>query len=136
LKCFEYRHTIGFEETNVVGNVYYVNHLRWQGRCREMFLREHAPCVLEEMARGLALVTTNCSCEYLEELSAFDPVVVSMRLSSIGQSRITMEFEYWRGETLVARGSQGVACMRRENGVMRAEALPLKLRAALEPYAR
>ena len=40
MKAFEYRHVVGFEETNLVGNVYYVNHLRWQGRCREMFLRD------------------------------------------------------------------------------------------------
>ena len=37
-KYFEYLHTVGFEETNLVGNVYYVNYLRWQGRCRELFL--------------------------------------------------------------------------------------------------
>ncbi|HVR11545.1 MAG TPA: acyl-CoA thioesterase, partial [Thermoanaerobaculia bacterium] len=43
MRYFEYRHLVGFEETNLVGNVYYVNHLRWQGRCREMFLLEHAP---------------------------------------------------------------------------------------------
>ena len=28
---YEYRHVVGFEETNLVGNVYFVNHLRWQG---------------------------------------------------------------------------------------------------------
>ena len=31
---YEYRHIVSFEETNLVGNVYYVNYLRWQGRCR------------------------------------------------------------------------------------------------------
>ncbi|NUP02426.1 MAG: acyl-CoA thioesterase, partial [Nonomuraea sp.] len=43
---YEYLHTVGFEETNLVGNVYYVNYLRWQGRCREMFLKERAADVL------------------------------------------------------------------------------------------
>ena len=46
---YEYRHVVGFEETNLVGNVYYVNYVRWQGRCREMFLLEHAPSVLDEL---------------------------------------------------------------------------------------
>ena len=31
MKSFEYRHVVGFEETNLVGNVYYVNHLRLAG---------------------------------------------------------------------------------------------------------
>src|SRR5882672_2394132 len=42
-RAYEYRHIVGFEETNLVGNVYYVKHVAWQGRVREMFLREHVP---------------------------------------------------------------------------------------------
>src|SRR6185503_8944656 len=75
MRAFEYNHVVGFEETNLVGNVYYVNHLRWQGRCREMFLREKAPSVLADLNNGLCLVTTRCSCEYLAEVSAFDEIV-------------------------------------------------------------
>ena len=136
MKAYEYRHTVGFEETNLVGNVYYVNHLRWQGRCREMFLREHAPSVLSELAKDLALVTTHCSCDYLEELAAFDEVVIRMTLAAIGQSRMTMDFEYWRAGTLIARGAQHIACMRRQNGSMQPAAIPAELRAALEPYMK
>src|SRR6267142_3014015 len=98
MRIYEYRHVVGFEETNLVGNVYYVNHLRWQGRCREMFLRDHAPSVLQEISAGLAVVTTHCSCDYLEELAPFDEISVRMRLALPGQSRVTLDFEYWRGD--------------------------------------
>jgi enediyne biosynthesis thioesterase len=141
LRAFEYRHRVGFEETSLVGNVYFVNHLSWQGRCREMFLREHAPSVLEDMHAGLCLVTTRCACEYLDELVAFDEVIVRMRLADLVQNRMTLAFEYWRrhptgAETLVARGEQGVAFMRREASGMAPAAIPLALREALEPFAR
>ena len=43
MRYYEYRHVVTFRETNLVGNVYYTNHLEWQGRCRELFLRDHAP---------------------------------------------------------------------------------------------
>ena len=142
MKPYEYRHRVGFEETSLVGNVYYVNHLRWQGRCREMFLREHAPEVLRQLGDGLALATIRCSCDYLAELQAFDEVVVRMRLAAMAQNRITLDFEYWRrsaaGEELVARGEQQVACMRREpgaGGAMVAAPIPAALREALRPYA-
>ena len=139
MKAYEYRHLVGFEETNLVGNVYYVNHLRWQGRCREMFLRDHAPEILEELSRGLALATVRCSCDYLAELEAFDPVVIRMRLGGIVQNRITLLFEYWRpggdGEELVARGEQVVACMRREGKRAVPTSIPPALREALKPYA-
>ena len=36
MNVYEYRHIVGFEETSFVGNVYYVNHLHWQGRAREV----------------------------------------------------------------------------------------------------
>lgn len=139
MKFYEYRHVVGFEDTNVLGNVYYVNHLRWQGRCRELFLREHAPEVLDELASGLRLVTTRCSCEYQAELSPFDEVAVRMRLGSLVQNRINMVFEYWRitndAEDLVARGEQQVACMHLEGGKLVPVQIPRSLREALKPYA-
>jgi enediyne biosynthesis thioesterase len=137
LKFYEYRHVVGFEETNLVGNVYYVNPLRWQGRCREMFLRDNAPEVLDELSHGLALATVRISCDYLAELFAFDEVAVRMRLGGVMQNRITLLFEYWRlpGEELAARGEQVVACMRREGEKTVPTAVPVALREALKPYA-
>lgn len=138
MRAYEYRHIIGFEETNLVGNVYYANHVRWQGRCREMFLREHAPAVIEALHEGFALVTTRVSCEYFAELSAFDELVIRMRLGELRQNRITMIFDYWRltpdGEELVARGEQQVACMQREGELLAAAPVPEQLRRALEEY--
>ena len=138
-QAYEYRHIVGFEETSLVGNVYYLNHLRWQGRCREMFLRQHCPEILHALERDLALVTLGCSCEYLAELTAFDEVVVKMYLGEIVQNRITMLFEYFRqsedGEQVVARGEQRVACMHREGRKTTPAQVPQALRAALEAYS-
>src|SRR5438128_11951503 len=128
MRAYEYRHVVGFEETNLTGNVYFVNHLRWQGRCREMFLRECAPKVLAEIEAGLALVTTHCSCDYLAELAAFDNIVLRMRLGAITQNRVSMLFDYWRatpeGEQLVARSSQQIACMRRTGASLSPAPIP------------
>ncbi len=136
--AYEYRHIVGLEDTNLVGNVYYANHIRWQGRCREMFLRDHAPELLDEIADGLALVTTRVSCEYLAELAAFDEVVIRMRLAELLPGRVTMRFEYWRstahGDELVAQGEQQIACLRREGIRLIPVPVPESLRRALQPY--
>ncbi len=138
MRAYEYRHRVGFEETNLIGNVYYVNHLRWQGRCREMFLHDHTPTVVDDLSRGLRLVTVRCSCEFLAELTAFDEVLIRMRLGSLMQNRISMLFEYWRPvngtEELVARGEQQVACMRWDGARLTPTPIPSDLRAALEAY--
>lgn len=139
MRTYEYRHIVSFEETNLVGNVYYVNHLRWQGRCREMFLYDHKIDVLKEFAEGLAIVTVRVSCDYMGELVAFDRLIIRMSLGGIVQNRITLRFEYWRegpaGEELIARGEQQVACMRRVGDGLEPTPIPVQLRDALRQYA-
>jgi enediyne core biosynthesis thioesterase len=138
MRSFDYRHVVGFEETNLVGNVYYVNHLRWQGRAREMFLRQYAPEILAEFDHGLALVTLQCSCQYLGELKAFDQVIIRMFLSAIAQNRIAMRFEYWREgvkDELVGRGEQEIACMRRHGEQLLPTSIPVQLREVLAEFA-
>ena len=139
MRFYEYRHIVSFQETNLVGNVYFTNHLNWQGRCREMFLRDHAPEVIDELSRGLSVATVSCACEYFVELTAFDEIIVRMRLTELVQNRLRLAFEYWRqkdgGEELVARGEQQIACMRRAGEVFLPTPVPQTLRAALAAYA-
>lgn len=139
MRAYEYSHVVGFEETNLVGNVYYVNHLRWQGRCREMFLRDYAPELLGDLSNGLSMVTTQCSCEYLGELGPFDEITIRMSLASLQQNRIDLAFEYWRkngaSEELIARGRQQVACMHRNGDRLEAAPVPQGLRQALDLYS-
>lgn len=137
--AFEIRHVVSFEETNLVGNVYFARHLSWQGRCRELFLAAHAPDVAAELSAGLALVTLRCACEYAAELYALDEVAVRMRLDGIAQNRIALGFEYRRlrpgPEQVVALGTQEVACMRRDDGRLVPAPVPPALRDALRAYA-
>jgi enediyne biosynthesis thioesterase len=137
---FEYLHTVGFEETNLVGNVYYVNYLRWQGRCREMFLKSRAPDVLADLQADLKLFTLKVDCEFYAEITAFDELSVRMHLLEVAQTQLSFGFDYVRldpggGETLVARGSQRVACMRGPNARTVPTRVPEALERALVPYA-
>jgi len=136
---FEYRHTVGFEETNLVGNVYYVNYLRWQGRCREMFLYRLAPEVLADLRGDLKLFTLRVDCEFFAEITAFDELAIRMRLVELAQTQVEFSFDYVRldpaGETLVARGRQRVACMRGPNTRTVPTRVPEPLARALQPYA-
>jgi enediyne biosynthesis thioesterase len=137
VRSYEYRHVVTFEETNLVGNVYFTRYLSWQGRCRELFLHDHAPGVLDELGRDLRLVTTRVSCDYFAELLAFDEVIVRMTLQAVSQTRIAMAFQYLRqtgdGTELVARGEQEAACLRvADDGSASPDRIPTELQAALE----
>ena len=139
MRQFEYRHVVTFEDTNVVGNVYFTRYLSWQGTCRELFLREHAPEVFAQLAGDVALVTVRCSCEFFDELRVCDEVVVAMVLREMRQNRVVMGFEYLRiwptRPTVVARGEQEVACMRRIEDALHPEPIPDALRGALEAFS-
>lgn len=135
---YEIRHTVGFEETNLVGNVYYVNYLRWQGRCREMFLKEKAPAVLEEVKDDLKLFTLKVECEFFAEISAFDELSIRMQLEELTQTQVQFSFDYVQVtdgmDKLVARGRQRIACMRGPNADTVPARVPQALQDALAPY--
>jgi enediyne biosynthesis thioesterase len=137
---FELRHRVGFEETNFVGNVYYVNYLRWQGHCREKFLREQAADVLAEITDDdLKLFTLKAECEFFAEITAFDELSIRMRLEDLTQTQIEFSFDYVKlfpdgQEGLVARGSQRIACMRGPNTDTVPARVPAALREALAPF--
>jgi enediyne biosynthesis thioesterase len=135
---YSHRHRVSFEDTNLVGNVYFVRFLSWQGRCRELFLLERAPGVLAELEGSLRLVTLNVSCEYFAELRALDEVAINMSLTYQRQHRIDLGFEYIAlrvgSETLAARGSQEVGCMQQMPDGLVPCGVPAELRTALDPF--
>lgn len=139
--AFLWRPFIAFEDTNLVGNVYFAKYVGWQGRCREAFLAEHAPDVLKMLAADLRLVTIKVSCEYFEELAAFDPLEIEMRLKGQRANRIELEFRYCLERDghrrLAALGSQEIGCMRQpaaDAALIPAE-IPPSLQAALRRYS-
>ncbi|WP_349369156.1 acyl-CoA thioesterase [Salinarimonas sp.] len=136
---YVYAHDVCFRETNVVGNVYFANFLEWQGRCREMFLRDHAPDLLRRIEDGLRLVTLSVGAEFFEELHAFDRVEVRMSLAHRRGNRVAVRFGYWRvgdgAPRLVARGTQEIGIMQAGTGGLTPVPVPDSLADALELYS-
>jgi enediyne core biosynthesis thioesterase len=139
--AYEYEHVVGFEETSLVGNVYFTNYLLWQGHCRELFLRDSAPEVLHMMARReVMFFTHSCSCEYIGEwgFAPLDRVLIRMRLDAFRGGRLTLAFDYHnaeRGEELVARGLQEIYCKAQRDGEWYPEVFPVPLVEALLGFA-
>ncbi|MEU2613195.1 acyl-CoA thioesterase [Micromonospora sp. NPDC007271] len=135
MRVYLYRHLVTFDETNLVGNVYFAHYLHWQGHCRERFLADHAPGVLAAVATGeLALVTVSCAMDYFAECYAMDHVEVEMTLAGRGGNRIEMDFRFRRGDAIVGAGRQTVACMARSGERLVATPVPAELAAALDEY--
>jgi enediyne biosynthesis thioesterase len=135
MKFYEYEHTVGFEETNLVGNVYFANHVKWQGRVREMFLRDHAIEVLDLLKKDLVLVTTKVSCEYFAEIFALDKILIKMNVQEVNLNKVTMKFTYTNfNNKIFAKGEQQIACMKKTNNGVEPTEIPECLKNALLIY--
>jgi enediyne biosynthesis thioesterase len=125
---FEYKFVITFQETNFVGNVYFANYAFWQGKCRELFLYEFCPDVIDEINNGLLLITLNLNINYIAQCFALDEVVIRMSLEAKNINMLLMNFEYYKKEddllNIVAKGSQTVTAMRYINEKLSAIHLP------------
>lgn len=132
---------VGFEETSLVGNVYFSRYLEWQGICREHFLAQHARDVVDLlMRRELAFFTRSCTCEYVGEwgFTALEEVLVRMWLRRFRGGRMTLEFEYTRATApaeVIARGTHEVACKKSVNGTWVPAPFPPSMVRALLTYA-
>lgn len=142
-KTFDTRHIVTFEETNLVGNVYFSNYFLWQGRSRELFLREHSPETLARLTSGeLRLVTAHASCDYADEFVAFDDVLVRMSLNRFIPFGVSLGFEYCRASPtapaedaeVVARGRQDIKFLRREGSRWELFEIPGALMEVLQSY--
>ena len=151
-KIFKHSLIVGFEETNLVGNVYFANYTKWQGKVREAFLHQNAMKItntqgqLEPITKllsdgRLALVTCSTECKFFRELLAFDEVSMHLTLDRIQDHRVLMNFNYYRvtadGEELVAEGKQEIACMQRTSDgrtEVYHEQIPKEFYEALLPY--
>lgn len=110
MQHFEYRTFVGFEETNVVGNVYFSNYFVWQGKCREAFLRQYAPEVLDDFKKGFGMITKESSCVFHTEAFAFQDLLIQMSQERLSRMAVTMVFDYYRVQDdeliLLAQGKQ------------------------------
>jgi enediyne core biosynthesis thioesterase len=133
---YRYRQLVTFADTNVVGNVYFSRYVEWQGRCRELFLLEHATQVARDTAAGrLVLVTIGCRMDYLEECYAMDELLIEMTPKVVAANRITMGFRYRRDSVEVARGEQTVGFMARDGDRLVPVPVPSALVEAMRPFS-
>ena len=120
--------------------------VRWQGKCRERFLTEHAPGMLSGVATGmLALHTNQVGYELIQDISPTPEgsVQLEMRMTEL-KSRLTVCFDYGlirdphqpASIEWFARGMQVLCCKRRTaDHHFTACVFPAEMLRALRPFA-
>jgi enediyne core biosynthesis thioesterase len=137
MKVYEHRLRVCFQDTNLVGNVYFAQYFAWQGKCREAFLFDHAPQILDDFKKGNGMITKESSCSFLQEAFAGDRLLIEMSLSGLTRVGMSMNFDYYRtdgpdGRVLLAQGFQSTLWVNPEH---RISVMPDYLYEAIGAYA-
>lgn len=97
-KALLYEHVFesSLEDANLVGNIYFANYYRWQGRTRDEYFRTTAPELYRGTGEAGELRCLFCKIEHLREAMPFDPIAVRMSLVALHERGARLRFDYFR----------------------------------------
>jgi len=84
------------EDSNLVGNIYFVNYSKWLGRTLDLYFYKFIPEYFKGIGAQGELICLNCEIEHLREAMPFDKILVRMYLESVYECGINLYFEYFR----------------------------------------
>ena len=110
ISYFEYEQLVTFQDTNLVGNVYFSKYFEWQGKCREALLLEHYPEITEDLQQGFGMATEFAHMDYRNEAFLNDKVLCRMHVPELSRTRIAFSFSFYRKADLLllAEGQQAI----------------------------
>ena len=107
---------ITFQDTNVVGNVYFLTFFRWQAECRDRWLRSSRPDLWQQVRSGeQQLLVTHWETRFEDSFGATigDRVEVAISTSEANDDTITATTEVFKqvdgGPTRIAAGKMSFA---------------------------
>jgi acyl-CoA thioesterase FadM len=133
----EERIQTGFEDANVVGNIYFANYGAWQARARDRLLHAVSPDLLRDPKPQAFLHCVGTGTFHVREALPFDTILVQTFVTRIHERGLRLEFDYSRinGDGSLAKLATGyheAAWMRwTDSDTLRVAAWPSDARARL-----
>lgn len=121
-RCHQSRIRVRYAETDQMRFVYHANHLVYFEIARTEALEQRGLPYAELEARGVAIPVLSVSCDYLSPARYGDELVVLMRATMSGRTRLRFDYEIRRGDALgelLSRGHTLHACMNPEGRPIR-----------------
>ncbi|MGH7127156.1 MAG: acyl-CoA thioesterase [Planctomycetaceae bacterium] len=130
---------VAFAETDMAGIVHFANFYRYMEEAEHAVLRTVGLRVIEKQADGTTLSWPRvaASCEF--EAPAFyeDVLTISVSVERLGTKSLTLAYEFFRDEALIATGRMtAVCCLFRDGEEMEPIAIPAEIRARIEKIER
>ena len=109
---FSLQRRVQFAETDMAGIVHFANFYRYMEECEHAYFRSLGLSIMSTAPDGTVVgwPRVRCSCSY-EAPARFDDLLeIRLNVSRKGVKSLTLEFEFWRDETRLARGTMKTVC--------------------------
>jgi len=104
-KKYIYKTVITIGETNILGNMYFLNFFKMQGVCRELFVKDAVEDGLKTIEQGVVLITKNAYCDFLKSFNLFENVLVKLSAYNLKNASTYLRFEFFEEESMELRGA-------------------------------
>ena len=133
MNFFAYQVRVRYAEVDQLGIAYYAHYLVWLEVARVEYLRYLGITYAEVEKKGIKLPVHSCSMQYLLPARYDDLLNIQTRLSKIGQTSLTFEYEITNDKTkkMITKAETRLVCVDAEFKPIRipkmlAEFLPLR----------
>ncbi len=107
-----YHRRVQFAETDMAGIVHFSNYYRYMEEAEHSYLRSIGLSVMMDLPDGTVIgwPRVRTSCVYEAPARYEDEIDIHVNVSRKGVKSLTFDFEFWRGETRLARGTLKTVC--------------------------
>lgn len=132
-----YHRRVQFAETDMAGIVHFSNFYRYMEEAEHSYLRSVGLSVMMDQPDGTVIgwPRVRTSCSYEAPARYQDEMEIHVNVSRKGVKSLTFNFEFWRRETRLARGSlKTVCCIVAHNQPLVSIAIPPEIDAMIEEW--
>jgi acyl-CoA thioester hydrolase len=124
---FVYHRRVQFSETDMAGIVHFSNYYRYMEEAEHAYLRSIGLSVMMTLEDGTIIgwPRVRTSCAYEAPARFEDEIEIRLNVSRKGVKSLTLDMEFWRGETRLAHGTlKTVCCIVAHNADLKSIAIP------------
>jgi len=116
MKTFTHQVRVRYSEVDQLGIAYYAHYLVWLEVARVEYLRHLGIAYAEVEKKGIKLPVHSCSIQYLQPARYDDLLNIHTRLSKVGKTSLTFEYEITNDKTkeILTKAETRLVCVDNE----------------------
>ncbi|HEX6985338.1 MAG TPA: thioesterase family protein, partial [Planctomycetaceae bacterium] len=135
---FTFTRRVAFAETDMAGIVHFANFYRYMEEAEHAFFRSVGRSISEKQPNGTIIgwPRVSAACSFKAPAYYEDLIEIRVVVERVGVKSLTMRYDFFRDDTLLAKGMMKiVCCVFRPGGPMESIPIPPEFAAVIEEDA-